>query len=260
MNTNNLTLFDTHTHYDDEQYNSDRDSVIENMLSSNVAGFMAIGCSLSRSQKAVNLASAYDNVYAAVGIHPGDIEGLPIDYLSQLKKMAANKKVAAIGEIGLDYFYEGYDKERQQEVFIEQLALATELNLPVIIHSREATQDTLDVIKKHLKTKAVMHCFSGSVETAQILIKMGIMISFTGVLTFKNAKKAIEALRAVPLNMLMLETDCPYMAPTPFRGNRCDSSMTWYTAQKIAEIKQTTTDKIVETCNNNAKRFFNINF
>lgn len=261
-----LKLFDTHTHYDDRAYDGDRHELIAEMLADSergVAGFMAMGCSLGRSRRAAELAGRYETVYAAVGIHPGDVDGLPGDYLAQLEALClGGEKIKAIGEIGLDYHYEGHDRELQMRVFEEQLLLAEKLRKPVVIHSREATADTLDMLKKHKKehTKMVMHCFSGSAETARILVGMGVMVSFTGVLTFKNARKAVEACKAVPLEMLMLETDCPYMAPQPFRGARCDSRMAWFTAQKIAQIKGKTTDEIVEICNENARRFFDISF
>lgn len=259
VDLNKLRLFDTHTHYDDEAYGgeAEQNALIKNLLNDNVSGFIAIGCSMERSARAVGIAEKYENCYAAIGIHPDDAENLPGDYLNTLKKLADNEKVKAIGEIGLDYYYEGYDEKIQKRVFTEQLELAANLNLPVVVHSRDATLDTLDILAEY-KPKAVMHCFSGSAETAEILVKMGVMISFTGVLTFKNAKKAVEACKRLPLEMLMLETDCPYLAPAPFRGKLCDSGMAWYTAQKIAQIKKRTTDEIVEICNKNAERFFGI--
>jgi len=255
---NTIKLFDTHTHYDDEAYEN-APALIKKMLSESVAGFIAIGCSLGRSVKAVRIAEAYENVYASVGIHPGDVDGLPDDYISRLKHSAQSAKVRAIGEIGLDYHYDGYSRNEQIKAFREQLELARELNLPVIIHSREATEDCMAILREY-KPLAVMHCYSGSAETAKELVKMGILISFTGVVTFKNARKAVEACEAVPLDMLMLETDCPYMAPEPYRGKVCDSSMAWRTAEKIAAIKGVEPIELVKICNGNAKRFFNIEF
>ncbi|MDR1753538.1 MAG: TatD family hydrolase [Eubacterium sp.] len=274
-----LKLFDTHTHYDDEAYDNDRDELLRTMFGAperGVAGFIAIGCSPERNLKAISIAEKYKNVYAAVGVHPGDLRGLPDDYIKNLRDLAKNKKTSAIGEIGLDYHYEGYSRSVQIKAFREQLDLATSLSLPVIIHSRDATADTLEILREYLpslkrsstneqlsktgRVGVVMHCFSGSVETSKELFKMGIMISFTGVLTFKNAKKAVEAAAVVPMEMLMLETDCPYMAPVPFRGGRCDSGMAWYIAEKLAEIKDMTTEEVVKICNDNAKKFFNISF
>lgn len=252
-----LKLFDTHTHYDDEAYDGNRNELINAMFGNNVAGFIAVGCSLKRSKQAIELAEQYENCYCTVGIHPEGAIGLPADYLETLEKLARNPKVKAIGEIGLDYYYEGYDKKRQEQVFTEQLELADKLDLPVVIHSRDATHDTLEILRKY-KPKAVMHCFSGSAETAEKLVKLGILISFTGVITFKNAKKAVLACKKVPLEMFMLETDCPYLAPMPFRGKRCDSQMAWYTAQRIAQLKKRTTDEVVSICNKNAEKFFGI--
>jgi TatD DNase family protein len=257
-----LKIFDTHTHYDDEAYDNDRDEVIRRVLDL-CGGFIAIGCSLKRSAKAIALANEYDGVYASVGIHPGDIEDLPGDYITQLEALAGDKNVVAFGEIGLDYHYPGYDAARQKQVFIEQLALADKLNLPVIVHSRDAAKDTLDILQtlpQSRRERMVMHCYSYSVETAKILLEMGLMLSFTGSCTFKNAKKAPAVLAATPLNRLMLETDCPYMAPDPFRGKRCDSGMLDRIAAHIAEVKGETPQAVIEAGNANAKRFFGIEF
>ncbi|MCL2634285.1 MAG: TatD family hydrolase [Oscillospiraceae bacterium] len=253
-----IKLFDTHAHYDDRAYKNTADTLIQQMFSDNVAGFMAIGCNPERNRKAVAIAERYSNVYASVGIHPHDVKS-DID-IKQLEKLAKHEKVRAIGETGLDYHYDGHERrEIQIKAFKEQLELAKKLNLPVIIHSRDSTEDTMTILREY-RPRGVMHCYSGSGETARELVKMGIYISFTGVLTFKNARKAIEACEAVPMDMLMLETDCPYMAPEPFRGKLCDSSMAWYTAAKVAEIKGLTVEETVKICNENAKRFFNIEF
>jgi TatD DNase family protein len=259
---NKLKIFDTHAHYDDRAYKNTADEVIGRILSAfdeGVAGFMAVGCSLETIPCSIKIADKYETVYASVGVHPHYATDLPNDYLSQLEGFAKHHKVKAIGECGLDYHYEGYSRENQIKVFRQQTELAQRLDLPVIIHSREAAADTMEILQE-LKPKAVMHCYSGSVEMAHELVKMGILISFTGVITFKNARKAVEACREIPLEMLMLETDCPYMAPEPFRGKVCDSSMTWYTAKKVAEIKGISVDEVVKSCNNNARKFFNIEF
>ncbi|MCL2696585.1 MAG: TatD family hydrolase [Oscillospiraceae bacterium] len=255
-----IKLFDTHTHYDDRAYDDDRHELIARLLSGNVAGFIAIGCNLKRSEKAVALAEKYPQVYAAVGIHPQDVNSLPPDYLRTLEKFAESEKVKAIGEIGLEYYKE-YNKQQQNKIFREQLELAESLNLPVIIHSREAFADTYDILNEYTKKgmRFVCHCFSEDGEAAGKLADIGVYVSFTGAIAFeKKTEKAIEACKNVPDELLLLETDCPYLAPPPFRGKRCDSSMAWYTAQKIAQIKKKTTDEIVEMCNNNAYRFFGI--
>ena len=250
-------IFDSHAHYDDERYDGEREQVIENLFDSGVCGIINIGCTLERSQKSVDFADKYENFYAAVGIHPEDVEDLPADYLDTLRKWTENEKVVAIGEIGLDYHYEGYNREKQIEVFKEQLELAKELDMPVIIHSRDATEDCMAILKEY-KPKGVMHCFSGSAETAKEVLSLGMSISFTGVLTFKNARRALEALEVVPMDRLLLETDCPYMAPEPHRGERCDSSMIPFIAEKIAEIKGLDAQTVLNTCTENTKKLFNI--
>lgn len=254
-----LKVIDTHSHYDDEAFDEDRDEILKEMLNNSVEKIITIGCTMERSRMALELAEKYDNIYCAVGIHPEDCYELPENYLEELRKMAqSSKKVVAIGEIGLDYHSEGYKKEKQIEVFKEQLILAKELSLPVVIHSREATLDTMEILRE-FKPEGVMHCFSGSAETAREIIDLGMMISFTGVITFKNAKKAVEACSAIPLDKIMLETDCPYMAPVPYRGKRNISSYVYNIAEKIAEIKGISVKEAIETCNENAVRFFGLN-
>jgi TatD DNase family protein len=255
-----MKLFDTHTHYDDRAYDNDRHELVTRLLSGNVAGFIAVGCNLKRSEKAVRLAEKYENVYAAVGIHPQDVNNLPPDYLQTLEKLAKSEKVKAFGEIGLEYYRE-YNKKQQNKIFREQLEFSHGLSLPVIIHSREAFADTFEILREHTKKgmKFVCHCFSEDGEAARKLADIGVYVSFTGAIAFeKKTEKAIDACKNVPNELLLLETDCPYLAPPPFRGKRCDSSMAWYTAEKIAQIKGKSTDEIVEMCNNNAYRFFEI--
>lgn len=253
-----IKLTDTHAHYDDEAFDSDRHELLTRLFSETVGCIITVGCAADRWADTISLAERYENMYAAVGIHPEDIYDLPADYLEQIEKLAQNPKVVAIGEMGLDYHYENYDKEKQIQVFTEQLRLANRISKPVIIHSRDAVEDTMRILRAEKPKKAVMHCFSGSAETAEEVLSLGLYISFTGVLTFKNAKKAISACQAVPIDRLMLETDCPYMAPVPYRGERCDSSMILSTAAKMAEIKGVSAEKMIEICNENAKRFFGI--
>ena len=252
-----IKTIDTHAHYDAEEFDADRDELLTRLFAESVDSIITMGCSLKSSAAALKLAEKYERMDAAVGIHPEDCENLPDDYISQIKTLAANKKVRAIGEIGLDYHYDGFSREKQIDCFKEQLKLAQELDFPVVIHSRDATKDTLDILAEY-RPRGVVHCFSGSAETAREILRLGLMISFTGVLTFKNAKKAVEACEVIPLDRIMLETDCPYMSPVPYRGERCDSSMVRFTAEKLAQIKEISTDEAILACNRNAIEFFGL--
>ena len=210
------------------------------------------------SAENVALAQKYGYIYAAVGVHPESVDETPSDYREKLTELVkSSEKVRAIGEIGLDYHYENYDRDKQILFFRQQLELARELSLPVIVHSRNASEDTLDILKEY-RPAGVVHCFSGSAEVAREVIKLGMYIGFTGVLTFKNAKKALRALEAVPLDRLLLETDCPYMAPEPLRGRRCDSSMICYTAEKAAQIKGVSTQELLDITCRNGMDFYHI--
>lgn len=251
-------IFDTHAHYADSAFNEDREAVLAELPSKGVSYVMLASSSVKDTAENAQLAGCYDYVYAASGVHPESVDTDPEDYLDIVRKTAlSSPKIKAIGEIGLDYHYEGYDREKQIRFFEEQIVLAKELGLPIIVHSRDATEDTMTLLKKH-RPQGILHCFSGSAETAKEVIKLGMYIGFTGVITFKNAKKAIKALEAVPLDRLLLETDCPYMAPVPFRGKRCDSSMIAYTAEKAAEIKGISVQELVDITCENAKRIYSI--
>lgn len=252
-----MKVIDTHAHYDDEAFDSDRFAVLDELFQNKVDRIINIGCTLKSSQTSLEFAARYEGMYAAVGIHPEETASLPDDYLDRLREMTKNPKTVAIGEIGLDFHRETHDKETQRLRFREQLSLAKELDLPVIIHSREATKETLEILSE-FRPKGVVHCFSGSAETAREILNIGMMISFTGVLTFKNAKKAVEACKIIPLDRIMLETDSPYMAPVPYRGKRCDSGMVYEIAKKAAEIKGMQTEDLLQICNNNAVRFFGL--
>lgn len=251
-------IFDTHAHYADHAFDGDRGQILAELPQKGVKYVMLASSSLEDTAENSVLAEKYDYIYAAAGVHPENADTTPADYLEKVRQTALNcPKVRAIGEIGLDYHYEGYDREKQIVLFEEQLELAKELGLPVIIHSRDAWEDTFQILKKH-RPKGILHCFSGSAETAREIVKLGMYIGFTGVLTFKNAKKAIKALAEVPMDRLLLETDCPYMAPVPFRGKRCDSSMIAYTAEKAAEIKGTDVQELVDITCENGKRIYSI--
>lgn len=254
--TNNI--FDTHAHYADRAFDEDREKVLAELPQKGVKYVMLASSSVEDTAENAVLAEKYDYIYAASGVHPESVDSNPADYLETIRRTAeSSPKIKAIGEIGLDYHYEGYDREKQIILFEEQLELAKELGLPVIIHSRDACEDTLAILKNH-RPNGILHCFSGSAETAREILKLGMYIGFTGVLTFKNAKKALKALAEVPLDRLLLETDCPYMAPVPFRGKRCDSSMIIHTAEKAAEIKGISVEEILNITCENGKRIYSI--
>ncbi len=253
-------LFDTHAHFDDEQFDADRDEVLKSLKSYGVGNIVNIGSSMKTSRTSVALAEKYDFVYATVGVHPSETGELCEADIDELKRLAANPKVRAIGEIGLDYHYpDDVEPSIQKKWFVRQLELAKELDMPVVIHDRESKGECLEILKEHKISNGVVHCFSGSAETAREILKLGMMISFTGVLTFKNAKKAIAACAAVPLDRLMIETDCPYMSPEPHRGRRNFSGYVEFVARKMAEIKGVSYDELVNITERNAKRFYGIN-
>lgn len=251
-------IFDTHAHYADHAFDDDREQILAELPQKGVKYVMLASSSLEDTAENSALAEKYGYIYAAAGVHPENTDSTPADYLEKVRLTAENSpKVRAIGEIGLDYHYEGYDREKQIVLFEEQLELAKELGLPVIIHSRDAWEDTFRILKKY-RPEGILHCFSGSAESAREVVKLGMYIGFTGVLTFKNAKKALKALAEVPLDRLLLETDCPYMAPVPFRGKRCDSSMIAYTAEKAAEIKGLSVEELLKITCENGKRIYSI--
>lgn len=252
-----MGIFETHAHYLKEDFGDDLIPLLESMPQHGIEKIIAVGYDLASSAEETALAHRFDYVYAAAGVHPENCYNLPRDWLQRLEEMLADEKVCALGEIGLDYHYDNTDKAVQAEVFTLQLQLAQRLDLPVIIHSRDACEDTITILKQH-KPRGVVHCFSGSAETAAEVVKLGMYVGFTGVLTFKNAKKALAACAAVPLDRLLLETDCPYMAPVPHRGQRCDSSMLHFTAAKMAEIKDVSTEEMIEIAADNARRLFGI--
>ncbi|MDF2505612.1 TatD family hydrolase [Clostridium sp.] len=232
-------IFDSHAHYDDEAFNGDREQVIKELRENEIIGVLNCGASLEGARDSVKLSDKYDFFYAAVGIHPEFAHIINEDVIEELRSLAKNQKVRAIGEIGLDYHYEeNPPREVQKKAFIKQMQLAEELNLPVVIHNREAHADTLEIIKQFPKVHGVVHCFSGSLEMARECIKLGYYIGFTGVVTFKNARKTVEVAREIPLDKMLLETDCPYMAPEPNRGKRNRSDYIEYIAEKIAEIRR----------------------
>lgn len=249
--------FDSHAHYNDEQFDTDRDELLKVMQSNSVSYIINAGTDISSSLFSIELAKKYPFVYAAVGIHPEDVH--KNESLVEIKKLATHEKVIAIGEIGLDYYWDTSTKEKQIEYFKNQLHLANELNLPVIIHDRDAHQDTLNILKEiPVNKKGILHCYSGSVEMAREFLKLGYYLGFGGSSTFKNAKNVIEVITEVPNDRFLIETDAPYMTPVPFRGKRNNSMYLKYVVEKIAEIKELTPKQIEDLSENNAKILFNI--
>ena len=252
-------LFDTHAHYDDDWFDEDRDALLASMPEKGVGLIVNPGITVETSRRAIAMAERYPHVYAAVGIHPENCHDFVPQHIDELRKLARHPKVVAIGEIGLDYYWDtNPPKEFQQEVLRAQLALARELKLPVIIHDRDAHADTQAIVKEFPEVTGVFHCYSGSVEDARTLVKMGWMLSFNGAATFKNARKAPEVIAEVPMEHLMIETDAPYLAPVPHRGKRNDSGLVYLVAEKIAQIKGLTAEEVAEITWENGKRFFRI--
>ena len=250
-------IFDSHSHYADSAFDPDRHELLRALPGMGVRYVMLASSDLRDTAANLELAKAYPYVYSAAGIHPESAEDLPENWLSIVRETALAPKVMAIGECGLDYHYENFSPDAQKAVFEAQLGLAADLDMPVIVHTRNAWEDTMAILKKY-RPRGVVHCFSGSAETAAEVLKLGMYIGFTGVLTFQNAKKAVRALEAVPLNRLLLETDCPYMAPVPMRGQRCDSSMIRYTAEKAAEIKGVPVQELIDAACRNALALYSI--
>lgn len=244
-------IFDTHAHYTDTSFDSDRTELLSAFQEKGVKYIMLASTCTEDIKGNAELADKYNYIYTSAGFHPENLENLLENYIDIVRNaMTENPKSLAVGEIGLDYHYEGYDREKQIEVFENQIILANELKKPVIVHCRDASEDTLNILKKH-KPSGVMHCFNGSAEMAKEIIKLGMYVGFTGVITFKNAKKAIKALEVIPLERLVMETDCPYMSPEPFRGRRSESPMIEYTAAKAAEIKGIPVQELLDiTCRN----------
>ena len=252
-------LFDTHAHMDDLAFAEDRKELLRELPDNQIGLLMNPGCSRESSYNAVALAKEYDYIYAAVGSHPDVADEVNEEVLEEYRTLCKlNDKVKAIGEIGLDYHYEDIPREIQKQAFRAQMALAAELDLPVIVHEREAHEDGMSVVREFPQVKGVFHCYSGSAEMARQLVELGWYIGFTGVLTFKNARKAVEVAAAIPLERIVLETDCPYMAPDPFRGKRNDPSKLYRMAEKLAEIRGLSVEEIHRITMENGKRLYRI--
>ena len=252
-------LFDTHAHLDDRAYDADRTQLLESLPGQGLELVMNPGCSLESSRNASAMATQYPYLYAAVGSHPDAADEVNEDVLEEYRKLCKlNPKIKAIGEIGLDYHYEDIPRELQLKAFRAQMALAAELDLPVIVHERDAHEDGMAVVREFPTVKGVFHCYSGSAEMARQLVDLGWYIGFTGVLTFKNARKAIEVAASVPLDRIVLETDCPYMSPEPFRGKRNDPGKLYRMAEKLAEIRDLPLEEIHRITTENGKRLYRI--
>jgi TatD DNase family protein len=253
-----MDIFDTHAHYDDKAFDEDRYELLDAMAKNDVKYIINQGTDVETSKFSISLAEKYSYIYAAVGIHPEEI--YKEESVTEIKKLIPHEKIVAIGEIGLDYHYDNTNKEDQLKYFIDQLNLANEVNLPVVVHSRDAQKDTLDTLKAiKINNSGVIHCFSGSLESAKEFLKLGYYLGFDGPITFKNAKNALEVLEYMPLDKILIETDAPYLTPTPFRGERNNSMYLTYVINKIAEIKKILPEEVANITMNNAKTLFKIN-
>lgn len=255
INPNKLPIFDSHAHFDDKAFEGDLAEVVEQMKSNGVVGVINNAVNYTSAQKCVDLSNKYDIFYSAVGVHPEDLYSGEYFNPQKLLPFINHPKTVAIGEIGLDYHWDTHPVEVQKKWFEDQLDFAAQVNLPVIIHDREAHNDTLEILKKH-KPNGVLHCFSGSNEMAKEVLKLGMYIGVGGVTTFKNAKKLIEVVKDLPLDRLLLETDAPYLSPEPFRGKRCQSDLIYFTAERVAEIKGITPQEVLTASLKNIKTLF----
>ena len=256
-------IFDTHTHYDDSRFDIDREALLLGMNEANVGAIVNVGASIQGAKDSVAMAKQYPFVYAAVGVHPDCAKDLNEEEFEVLRVLAKEEKVVAIGEIGLDYYWDSTEREVQKYWFLRQLALAEEVKLPIVIHSREAAQDTYEILKQEYEKRGtpfcgVIHCFSYSLEVAQQFVHMGFFIGIGGVATFKNGRKLKEVIEGIPLEFLVLETDCPYLAPEPFRGKRNSSEKLSYVVSAIATIKGITEEEVEKVTWENAKKLYQI--
>ena len=252
-------IFDTHAHYDDEQFNEDRVELLNSMEEQGVGTIVNVSAAYNSCRKVIALAKEYPFVYAAVGIHPDEVGSLNEETFAQMKELFKEEKVVAVGEIGLDYYWDNEPREVQKKWFIRQLELARELDLPVLIHSREAAADTMEIMREHGQgLRGIIHCYSYSLEMAKEYVKMGYYIGIGGVVTFKNAKKLKQVVQEIPLESIVLETDCPYLAPVPYRGKRNSSLYIHYVAEKLAAVKGISVEEIESATYENAKKCFGI--
>ncbi len=251
-------LFDTHAHLNDERFLEDRDEIILSLKENGVGAYCEIGYDIKSSYRAFELSQKYDFIYSAVGVHPHDSKDMTEDDLSKLSKLLKEKKVVALGEIGLDYYYDNSDRETQRHWFSRQLSLARELCVPVVIHTRDAMEDTINILKAFGTGDGIIHCYSGSKESAKILLDMGYYISLAGPVTFKNANNLIEVAKYIPKDRLLIETDSPYLAPVPYRGKRNCPVYVKEVAKRISEIRGESFEEIEKTTFENAKKVYRI--
>ena len=251
-------LFDTHAHLNDPAFDADREQLMAGLAQKGIGFVMNAGCSLQSSKDIIQMAEQYPWLYASVGSHPDSADEVNEEVIEAFRQLCRHEKVKAIGEIGLDYYYEAIPREIQKNAFRMQMALANELDMPVIIHEREAHDDGMRIVKEFPRVKGVFHCYSGSAEMARQLVNMDWYIGFTGVLTFKNARKAVETAASIPLDRIVLETDCPFMAPEPFRGKRNDPGYLPKMAEKLAEIRGISLEEAIAATTENAKRLYRI--
>lgn len=249
-------IFDSHAHYDDKWFDDDRDKVLLSLPRKGVCGVVNNAVNLQTAKTAIDFAEKYDYFYATVGFHPENLSDITPDYLDEMEKLLQHKKAVAIGEIGLDYHWD-IPRDLQKREFERQLTFSKDMDMPVVVHDREAHGDTMELLRKY-RPKGIVHCFSGSRELMKEVMRLGMYISLGGVVTFKNARQSVEVANEVPLDRLLLETDAPYMAPVPFRGKRCDSSMIIYCAEKIASLRGITTQQLLDITRENALRMYDI--
>ncbi len=251
-------LFDTHAHLNDKRFDEDRETLIASLKENGIGAYCEIGYDIKSSEAASELAGGYDFIYAACGVHPHDTDELTDSDMDVLKKLIGKEKCVALGEIGLDYYYDNSLRENQRKWFDRQLCLADECKIPVVIHTRDAMKDTIDILKAHSKAEGIIHCYSGSVESAKLLLDMGFYISFAGPVTFKNASTALDVIRCVPIDRMLIETDSPYLAPVPHRGKRNCPVYVAEVARKIAEVKGVDFEEVASVTFENAKSVYRI--
>lgn len=254
-------IFDTHSHYDDEAFGPDRDTLLQELEEKGIGNVVSVGADMVSSQAALSLAESYDFIYAALGVHPGETAGLTEEDMDWIREHAGHEKVVAIGEFGLDYHWQDPPAEVQRKWFLSQIELAKEVKLPIIIHSRDAAEETMRILSQNraYDCGGVIHCYSYSPEMAKEYVEMGFYIGVGGVVTFKNAKKLVRTVEEIPIESLVLETDCPYLAPEPNRGKRNDSSQLIYVAEKIAELKGMPVQEVIRITTENAERLYHLN-